>query len=623
MAYFRVLKGLSFGKEFPLVPGTSVMGRSSDCEIVLEVPSVSRRHAKVTVNGDRVVIDDMGSRNGTFVNGNRIMGQVELNEGDQVQLCDLFLIYHRGAPEEHTGMDIMGAGTSPRDSRTKSSDSDSQGRLPFHFPKFQEVSEAVRGAWQGLRDDLGAMGSGLESDSIPGFVNSTQNDEIVNFVDDKESSIQSSFCVNPFQTNAYGTVRDGAKLKALLQLMQSLGQNLDLDIVMEKTLDSLFLIFPQADHGIIVLRHSTADRLVPKAVKHRRPTKDPMRISRTVFNNVIDNKTAILSADVMEDSRFNEAQSVVNMSIRSMMCAPLIDAEGQVLGAIKLDSDTDGHRFQSEDLELLASVAVQAAMYVRNAMLHDVAVRDAAIQRELTLAHKVQKALLPDNSPVLPGYSFYDIYRPARFLGGDYYDYVPLPDGRQAIVQADVAGKGITASLVMAKMSADTKFTLMSTPDPVEAVVKLNQIVCSKDLEGKFVTFVLITLDPKTHRVQIVNAGHNAPILRKPGGEVVLMKDIGDGLPLGIMDDSPYSLTELTLEPEEMLFFYTDGLTDAMNLQEEFFSIDRVLEKISRPAEEIQQNASRLIADLIEYIGAAPQTDDICVVGFQRHTPTL
>ena len=616
MAYFRVLKGLSFGKEFPLSAGESVLGRSSDCEIVLDVPSVSRRHAKAIQEGERTFLEDLGSRNGTFVNSTRISGRVELNEGDQVQLCDLFLIFHRGAIPEHTGIDIMGGGGN-RETRPQASGSDSKRHSPFPFLPTHEANDSPRDTWRVPRDDQRA-GAGS---SANGWDESGQRGNVASFEDDKESSIMSSFAVNPFQPNAYGTVRAEAKLKAILQLMQSLGQNLDLDVVMDKILDSLFLIFPQTDHGIIVLRHSTADRLVPKAIKHRKPTNDPIRISRTVFNNVIDNKTAILSADVLEDSRFNAAQSVVNMSIRSMMCAPLIDADGQVLGAIKLDSDTEGHRFQSEDLELLASVAVQAAMYVRNAMLHDVAVRDAAIQRELSLAHKVQKALLPDNSPVLKGYSFFDIYKPARFLGGDYYDYIPLPDGRQAIVQADVAGKGITASLVMAKLSADTKFTLLSTPDPVEAVVKLNKIVCSKDLEGKFVTFVLITLDPVTHRVQIVNAGHNAPILRKPGGEVVLMKDLGDGFPLGIMDDSEYSLTELTIQPGEMLFFYTDGLTDAMNTREEFFSIEQVLEKIARPVEDIQQNASRLIADLVEYIGEAPQTDDICVVGFQREAP--
>ncbi len=613
MSYFTIVKGPTPGAILPLSGKSEIIGRSTECEVLLDVPSISRRHARFYLDNGRAMLEDLNSRNGTSVNDVRLTVPVELHDGDQVQLCDIVMTFHTGTSSQAQAESVKIIDSVPEMNIESSFRMDGQFGMDA-----SEIDQKQENLHFNLDQANTTQRHGGENKQKSRSQRIFETFNQLEEVDDDKSSVLSSISVSPFEgTSSRSGIHAATKLKAILQLMKNLGQNLDLDEVMEKILDSLFIIFPNAEDGLIVLLGESADTLIPMAVKHRHPTAAPIRISRTVFSNVIKGKTAALSADVLNDERFNHAQSVVNMSTRSMMCAPLIDADGNALGAIKLDSDEMGKRFKPEDLELLASVAVQAALYVRNAQLHVLAMKEVALDEELKMAHRIQKCLLPEKAPDVEGYSFFDVYLPARHLGGDYYDYFPLPDGTTAIIQADVSGKGVTASLLMAKLCADVRFSLMTVHDPIEAVTLLNKIVCSKDLDGKFITLVLVLLDSKNNTVTIVNAGHNPPISRKADGTTELIQ-LGGGLPLGIAEGIPYDALERTIEPGETLFFYTDGLTDAVNEKGEFFGIENAMKKTSEPASSVAECGASLMSHLKEYIGNAKQTDDICVVGFQR-----
>jgi len=229
-------------------------------------------------------------------------------------------------------------------------------------------------------------------------------------------------------------------------------------------------------------------------------------------------REAVLSADAATDSRFDMAQSIVDFQIHSMMCAPLVSSEGRVLGVIQIDTTDQRQRFGQDDLEVLASVACQAAIAVENAQLHEIAVQEASLRRELAVAHRVQQGFLPSAPPQLDDYEFFDFYEPAKELGGDYFDYIPLPGGRLAIVLADVSGKGVSASLLMAKLSSEARYCLVSEATPAAAVSRLNGIFCGSRWEDRFVTLVLTVLDPARHEVCLVNAGHMPPLLRHGSG---------------------------------------------------------------------------------------------------------
>ena len=186
------------------------------------------------------------------------------------------------------------------------------------------------------------------------------------------------------------------KLAALVEITNNLGKALSVEEILPKLLDSLFKIFVQADRGFVVMRPKPDGPLVPVAVKNRREGDEQrMRISRTIVEEAMNSRKAILSADASSDERFNMAQSIADFSIRSMICAPMIGSEGEPLGVIQIDTINQKSRFTDEDLEVLAGVASQAAVSLENAKMHEQVIAQQALERDLELARRMQRALLP------------------------------------------------------------------------------------------------------------------------------------------------------------------------------------------------------------------------------------
>ena len=560
MAVLQVLQGLNPGTIFPLEGASIVLGRHPACEIVLESASVSRQHARILNVGSDFYIEDLHSRNGTSVNGELIAQRQLLADNDQLGICDLAFVFHLALP--------------------KSSDS-----LPStcHSP----LDEAVM-----VEDGDGIKGT---------------------------STIMSKLTVTSSSLGLRLEVNSEAKLKALIEISQSLGRALGLSEVLPKLLDSLFTIFVQADRGFIVLRDPKTSRLVPKAIKHRREDDvQTLRISSTIVSSVMMTKEAILSADAASDSRFGTSESIVDFHIRSMICAPLLASNGEALGIIQLDALDQRNRFRQEDLDMLVSVACQAAFAVENAQLHESAMRDEAMKRELAVAHEVQRGFLPSAAPRIPEYDFFEFYESAHQLGGDYYDYVDLPGGRLAVVVADVSGKGISASLLMAKLSAETRYCLASEPDPSQAMGRLNRAFCDSAWEDRFVTMVMAVLDPRRHQVTIVNAGHLPPLWRRGPKLVQPVAEAESGLPLGVDRDVDYLLRVLPLAPGDSLILYTDGITEAMNTAGELYGSRRLLALLDSDVDGVSQLGRHILDDVKNFVGARSQSDDMCLTCFGR-----
>ena len=267
---------------------------------------------------------------------------------------------------------------------------------------------------------------------------------------------------------------------------------------------------------------------------------------------------------------------------------------------------------------MLVSVACQAAVAVENAELHELAVRDQALQRELDVAHEVQCGFLPAAPPQIRGYEFFDFYEPANQLGGDYYDYVELPDGRLAVVVADVSGKGISASLVMARLSTETRYCLASESNPARAVARLNAAFCNSGGDDRFVTMTVAVLDPQRHEVTIVNAGHPAPLLRRGPGVVETIAEAETRLPLGVDCNVEYAPCTLPLAPAETLTLYTDGITEAMNADDALYGLERLLTQLRGEADCPGRLGRRVLNDVKRFIGVRPQSDDVCLICFGR-----
>jgi serine phosphatase RsbU (regulator of sigma subunit)/pSer/pThr/pTyr-binding forkhead associated (FHA) protein len=558
MAVLRALKGSDPGHLFPFEGEVAILGRHPDCDVVLEAASVSRQHARIINVDGSYFVEDLASRNGTYLNGRLVVGRQPLAENDQVQICDLVFVFHLSAP-----------------------------------------TVALEGG-KSANDDATAMMIDDEDQSGGSAIMSTLD------VSGGSSGLK-------LETNAQ------AKLKALIEIGQSLGKAVGLSDVLARLMDGLFTIFLQADRGFIILKEPETGKLVPRAIKHRRSDDAAtIRVSRTIINDVMKSREAILSADAANDSRFGMAESIIDFHIRSIMCAPLVGSEGKALGVLQIDTQDPRHRFSRDDLDVLGSVACQAAFAVENAQLHESVVRDRAMERDLSLAHQVQQGFLPTAAPRLAGYDFFEFYEPANKLGGDYFDYVQLPGGRLGVVIADVSGKGIAASLLMARLSAETRYCLASEATPEAAVARLNRIFCDRSWEDRFVTFVLVVLDPARHELTVVNAGHMAPLVRRSDGVVDAIAEADAKLPLGVDYDVTYTCTTHPITAGECVVLYTDGITEAMNKDGELYGRTRLLAQFHNEVEGVRALGLRILDDVKQFVGNRSQSDDMCLTCFGR-----
>jgi serine phosphatase RsbU (regulator of sigma subunit) len=560
MAILQILDPAGSGEQVTLNGDRAVLGRHPDCDVVLDAASVSRQHAQIIRENDRYYVEDLHSRNGTFVNGRLISGRQVLEDGDRLKICDLsFAFYTKG----------------PGSPRLNMSDTSALA----------------------LMDDDPAASA---------------------------SSIMSKLDVSSSNSGLRLTVNPEVKLRAMIEIAQNLGKAVSLDEVLAKLLDSLFKIFLQADRGFVILRLGPDGVLVPKAVKHRRPDdEDQIRISRTIVNQVMQTQEAILSADAASDSRFDSSQSIADLRIHSMMCAPLVNSDGVSLGVIQIDARDRRHRFQKEDLDVLASIASQAAIAVDNAQLHESSLKQQAIQRDLELARRVQQGLLPAAPPQLAGYHFFDFYEPASQVGGDYYDYVDLstseaPSERLAIVLADVSGKGVSAALLMAKLSGEVRYCLASEPTPAAAMSRINASFSRSGWQDRFVTFVLAQLDAQRHEITVVNAGHMAPLLRHSQGVVEPIGEEQAGLPLGVDADFRYEQHTRQLAPGDFVALFTDGISEAMNGDGELYGVQRLSAQLARPSAAVDDLGRLVLDDVKRFVGGRSQSDDMCLACFGR-----
>ncbi|MBU6174728.1 MAG: SpoIIE family protein phosphatase, partial [Planctomycetes bacterium] len=404
-----------------------------------------------------------------------------------------------------------------------------------------------------------------------------------------------------------------AKLAAVLEIMKSLGKAVSLDEVLPKVLDSLFNIFIQADRGFIILKDDRG-QLTPRWVKTRRPDQEEMvRVSRTILREVMQTREAIISLDAGSDSRFEMSQSIADFRIRSMIVAPLLNSEGEPIGAIQIDTVQQKGGFENKDLEILVGVANQAGIAIENAQLHEQVVAKKLVEQDLELAKQVQMAFLPKSSPEIPGYSFFQYYNPANQIGGDYFDYIELGNNRLAIVLADVVGHGVAAAMFMAKLSAETRFAFASIDDPCQAMATLNDRITALGAE-RFITMTAIILDYVANKASIVIAGHMPPImwtqkkaLEEPGADT-------GGPPLGIMSDIPFDKVEVDILPGESMTLYTDGIFEAPNAGGEQFSIERVRKQVAKSASDIQVTGNEIISQVQQHIVGCDQEDDMCLV---------
>lgn len=612
MAYLRIGPtgaANAVASTVPLDGAETVLGRHPDCAVVLENPSVSRRHAVIRpVSGGEYELEDLGSRNSTLLNGEPVEGVAPLAPGDEITVCDLTIRYLPGSPGGGTDIEIA------RDTRFPTSGTDpGPEEFTLHMPA----------------DRAAAVGAGPRYGEEPD--------------DEPPPSVLATLSragVDGFRLDANPRV----KLEAVLSITRALAGSDDTDRVLDRTLENLFRIFPQADRGFALL----ADRAGAEPTVRASRTRDSVapdggggeRISRTLLRRVMESGEALLTADAVGDDRFDASASMVDLQLRSVVCVPLQGAGDEPFGVLQLDTADAGRQFDEDDLELLLAVAAPVGLAAQNVRLAAETAVAREERRDLELAARMQRGFLPQSAPPVTGYEFADYYSSALQIGGDYFDYVPLPGGRVAVALGDVAGKGVPAALLMAKMCVAARTHLMNAGSLASeellphAVAGLNKELADSRMGHRFITCVVLLIDPATQTLYVVNAGHMAPLVRTAGGVVAPLGDVNDcGMPLGIDGDQVFHVDARVLKPGDAAVVFTDGVTEAIRegageklppgagLEERaknLYGRDRLAAAVGRSGGAAEELVAAVTADVAKWTGCGPQSDDICVVGVRR-----
>ena len=328
---------------------------------------------------------------------------------------------------------------------------------------------------------------------------------------------------------------------------------------------------------------------------------------------------------------------------KNLMAVPIPGRGDDVLGVLVVgDKEERGGRiapFTDEDVVLLDSFAKQAGVAIENAHLHQEALEARQLQAEMEEARKIQENLIPDNLPDIPGYEVAGHYEPRGPVGGDYYDCISLPTGRWGLAIADVSGKGMQAALLMATLRAGLISELSrgknSTPENtekegcpstvyvelIEMAMTLNSLLYASGTEEKYATFFYSHLNPETDVLTTLNAGHNPPLLiRKDGTYKWLGEEIG-GIPLGMFpNDMVSSIAEYEAERTELVsgdvvVYYTDGVTETVNIDDEYYDEDRLVEASKACKDDSAQAIREHLHDaVVTFQGEADQFDDLTLL---------
>jgi serine phosphatase RsbU (regulator of sigma subunit) len=424
------------------------------------------------------------------------------------------------------------------------------------------------------------------------------------------------------KSDLFQEIQSAEKLKVILAATNSLSKTLELQELLPRIADHLFQLFRQADRCFIILQDEGTDRLVPKVIKTRRwQDEGNARFSRTVVKMCLETRQAFLSSDVSADARLPVTQSIMDFRIRSVICAPLCGADGQAFGAVQLDTQDRHKKFSQDDLELLLGVTNQMAIALENARFYQEQQSRQRLERDMELAGQMQRTLFPEALPQVAGYEFFAHNQPALKVGGDFYDFVPLPKRGLALTLGDVAGKGIPAALLMAKLTADVRYCLVAEPDPAAAVARLNDLVYPHSSRtDSFVTLSVAVLEPEVRAVTLLNAGHLPPLIYRRA-ENALQSAVPDeviGLPLGVLEGQQYESVRVTLQPGDCLLQFTDGVPDAADKANLRFQSKGIYEAFRAGGPYTPATLGRRIIDAVERhaAGRGSQHDDITLVSF-------
>ncbi|OGR14523.1 MAG: hypothetical protein A2097_13180 [Desulfobacula sp. GWF2_41_7] len=321
--------------------------------------------------------------------------------------------------------------------------------------------------------------------------------------------------------------------------------------------------------------------------------------------------------DAYEHPNFSPAADrKTHYRTRAMLCVPL-KIRGEIIGVIQvMNKLTKPFTFSNEELEMLVTISSSAAVAIDTARMHRIILQRETLERDLKLAREVQESFLPRDLPVIENYRFAAVNQPALEIGGDFYNFFKLPSNKLGIVLGDVSGKGISASLFMARLTSDLQYYTLLFPEPKELLTRMNKVLYKRSKRGMFVTLIYLLLDPVENRIQLANGGHLPPVYCDTKEARILGDDEKKGPPLGILPDAGYEQETFDLGEQSSITLFTDGVIEAKNSAAELFGLKRLL-KVIRSQPNNPESICRGITNSVDrFTSADGRSDDLTLLTF-------
>jgi phosphoserine phosphatase RsbU/P len=384
-----------------------------------------------------------------------------------------------------------------------------------------------------------------------------------------------------------------------------------LDIAVEKT---------RAETGTIYVVDKNKNEIWSKAIHNDKEVEFRLPIGQGIAGHVAATGETLNICDVYTHPQFSDSyDKQTGFQTRCMLCMPMRAEDGEIIGVFQIINHKSG-QFTSADEEFLSGLSVHAALAIGKAALHQESIEKRALERDMSLARDIQKYLLPPSLPALKGYECAAENLPAAAIGGDYFDFIMTNDNKVCFAIGDVAGKGISAALLMASLRTALHVLIFKQrqSNPVRLLTHINIILTRAMPRSRFISFFYGELVPQTGKVFFVNAGHLPPFYIKSNGTVKQL--LGGGLPLGLKATAHYEIGEITLRHKEVIFMFTDGVTEAMNVQGEEYGENRLTQLLMQNSHlNAQELQNMILKDINEFRGNTPQNDDITLAIVKRN----
>lgn len=408
------------------------------------------------------------------------------------------------------------------------------------------------------------------------------------------------------------------KLRQLIEAVKSLNSTLELEPLLDVILETALGIVG-GDRGTVYLMNEEKNGIwtkVARGLNQHEKSTIRLPLGKGIAGYVAATGDTINIPDAYLDTRFDpEIDRVTGYRTQSILCAPMRNREGNIVGVFQL-LNKDSGAFTDDDARVIEALSVHAAIAIENARLVAQEKEKIRIEQDLAAAREVQMSLLPNRVPEVPGYDFAAITVPAREVAGDLYDFIRLDQHRMVVTVGDVSGKGLPAALLMAHVQASVRDVAHEATSASTCTALLNDRLVQSTSAEKFVTMVYAVLDSHNHAIRYTNGGHNPPVC--VSGSTARLLETGGTL-LGIVEGMAFEEEIVPLAPGDVVVMYSDGISEAMNEKQELFG-DEPLQRLitEQHALGAEQMKDAILDAVRRHQRTAPQADDMTLIIIRR-----